>query len=167
MSQFDTDGSGHIQVGGSARFTFDPAQCTHTGIKVCPVCAELTEEEAAAFREHIQRLRDERADLNQGQWNPAVIPRGGNDHALIPIADDDPINQPPNRIYEPEWAKEVEPEVRIRELTFAERLSVEFGDWLSSNGYLDTDYMSVPELVTAFWAERKSRPVGSVGEEQP
>lgn len=32
--------------------------------------------------------------------------RDCEDNRLYPIAPDDPINQPPNRIYEPEWAKD-------------------------------------------------------------
>lgn len=75
MSRFGTDGSGHIQVGGPVRFTVDPGHCTHAGINVCPVCAEFTEAETAAVRAHIQRLREERADLNRGEWNPAASPQ--------------------------------------------------------------------------------------------
>lgn len=53
----DTTGSGHLPVGGPVKFTEDPDRCTHTGINVCPKCAEFTDEETAAVRQYIESLR--------------------------------------------------------------------------------------------------------------
>ena len=59
MSAFDTSGSGHLPVGGQIRWWENPLECTHAQRNVCPQCAELTEDEAAAVAEYIATLRDE------------------------------------------------------------------------------------------------------------
>ena len=58
MSAFDTSGSGYLSVGGQIRWWDNPLKCTHAQRNVCPQCAELTEDEAAAVAKHIANLRD-------------------------------------------------------------------------------------------------------------
>lgn len=57
MNQFDTAGSGHLQV-GAARIHLDNEGCNHLDGNVCPACAELTDDEASAVREYFARLLD-------------------------------------------------------------------------------------------------------------
>lgn len=59
MSQFDTTGSGHIPV-GSARIHLQSDGCNHRNNNVCPVCAELTDDEVRAIREYFRSLKAKR-----------------------------------------------------------------------------------------------------------
>lgn len=64
MSQFDTSGSGDMPVGGAdgaVRIHIDDIdQCNHRDNNVCPICAELTDEEVAAIRHYFALLAEKR-----------------------------------------------------------------------------------------------------------
>jgi hypothetical protein len=60
MSQFDIpEGSHDLVVGGILRWQDNQEHCTHREGALCQLCTQITDAEAKAIREHLDRLRQQ------------------------------------------------------------------------------------------------------------